>query len=410
MDNNINNHPEGIIEIKQIKVGYRFNLDVYDKDNNLILKAHTPISEGILNHLRSLGVDKLYFDPSMIKNTNNEPLNKAILSEELRNEAYNHTKNVLEEIRETFIKSPADSISRSSIDKSRAMMDKIISETDKNEDGIFDIVTKLKDMDDFFYQHSTNVALLASILASRLDLNADIKYAMGVGGLFHDIGFSSVSKDILHKAQLNDKEFDIMKSHTHVGYKFVEKNQYLNDIEKKILLLHHERADGKGYPYGFELDHYQNNVPREIRLLGLIDTYVNLVMTRLDQKGMTPKEGIRYMLNMVYAPYKTSFAFIASDIRDFIRALGFIINKGEFFMQQGDLVRINTGEIGIIEEMNRLYPLNPIIRIIKNNKMETLKRPILVDLLKSFQNYVSNVYDRKSVQKIDSDTTQRNAI
>jgi len=403
MDNNIENHQEGTIETKQIKVGYRFNLDVYDKDNNLILKAHTPISEGILNHLKSVGMDKLYFDPSKIKNNENEPTHKAILSEQLRSEAYDHTKNILNEIRETFIKSPADSISRGAIDKSRAMMGKIISETEKNEDGIFEIVTKLKDMDDYYYQHSTNVAIIASILASRLDFNVEIKNSMGVGSLFHDIGYSSLSKDILDKAQLSDSEFDIIKSHTHVGYKFVEKNEHLNDLEKKILLLHHERADGKGYPYAFELEHYQNNIPKEIRLIGLIDAYVNLVMPKPGGKTRTFREGLRYVINMVHAEYKTSFAFLPADIRDFIKALGFIINKGELFMLPGDLVRINSGEIGIIEEMNRLYPLNPIIRIVKNSKMETLKRPIIVNLLKSYQNYVSNIYDRNPAQKNNPD-------
>jgi hypothetical protein len=86
-------------------------------------------------------------------------------------------------------------------------------------------------------------------------------------------------------------------------------------------------------------------------------------------------------------------------MRDFIRALGFIINKGEFFMTPGDLIRINTGEIGIIEEMNRLYPLNPKVKIIKSAKMETLKRPITIDLLKSYKDYVSNIYDRNSTGK-----------
>jgi len=393
------------IEVRHLKAGSRFNLDVYDKDNNLILKAHTPLSDGILNHLKTFGTDKLYFDPSKINNKKNEPAHKTILSEELKNEVYDLTKNVLDEIREIFIKSPADSVSRGTIEKSKALMDKVISETDKTEDGIFDVVSKLKDMDDYYYQHSMNVAIAASILASRLGFKSDIKSSMSIGGLFHDIGLSALAKDILKQALLNDSEFDKIKSHTHVGYKFVEHNPYLNDLEKRIVLLHHERADGKGYPYGLDMDHYHNSIPKEIRLLSIIDIFVNLVMNKPKKKGMTPREAIRYIVSTVYAPYKTSFAFLPSDIRDFIKALGFIINKGDLFMLPGDLVKINTGEIGIVEEMNRLYPLNPVIRIIKNNKMETLKRPISVDLLKAYQNYVSNIYEKKPSQGTPSNNT-----
>lgn len=390
---------ENRIEVKVINPGHRFSMDLFDSENNLILEAHTPISQGVLNHLKASGITFLYFDPSRIKNTEDEPVQKGILSEELKTETYTHTKNLLEDIRNTFIHSPGESISRVTIDRSRTLVDKIIAETDKNSDGIFDVVSKLKDMDDYYYMHSMNVAILASILGSRLDFKPDAKSAMGVGGLFHDIGYSSVSKDILHKAQLSDSEFDIIKSHTHVGYKFVEKNPRMQEIEKRIILLHHERGDGNGYPYGFDLDQYQNNVPREVRMLGLIDTFVSLTLPKPGENGLTPKGAMRLMVNMIHAQYKTKYSFLPADVRDFLRALGFIINRGELFMATGDLVRISSGEIGVIEEMNRLYPLNPKVKIIKNSRMETLKRPVDLDLIKTYREYVSNVYDRNSAGK-----------
>lgn len=387
------------IEVKAISPGHRFSMNLFDCENNLILEAHTPISAGVLNHLKSSGIAYLYFDPSKIKAEESAPAPRGILSEDLTAETYAHTRDLLEEIRNTFMTSPGESISRGAIDRSRGLVNRIIADTEKNSDGIFDVVAKLKDMDDYYYRHSMNVAILASILGSRLDFKPEIKSAMGVGGLFHDIGYSSVSKEILHKAQLSDTEFDIIKSHPHVGYKFVEKNPRLQELEKRIILLHHERGDGNGYPYGFDLDQYQNNVPREVRMLGLIDTFVFLTMPKPGESGMSPKGAMRLMVNMIHARYKTKYSFIAADVRDFLRALGFIINRGEFFMNAGDLVRISSGEIGIIEEMNRLYPLNPKVRIIKSSRMETLKRPVLLDLIKTYNEYVSNVYDRNSAGK-----------
>lgn len=392
---NKENSPDGIIEVNFLKAGYRFEFDLFDEDKNLILKAHTPISGGALNHLKASGIGRLYFDPLKAKQAA-EIAKKSVISDELKDETYNHTKNILEEIRNTFNHSPGESIAKGTIDKSRDLVSRIITETDSNDDGIFEVTAKLKDMDEFYYHHSMNVAIMASMLGSRLDFKPDMKSAMGVGGLFHDIGFSSVSKDILHKAQLSDEEFDIMKGHTHVGYKFVEKNKNLHDIEKRMLLLHHERADGEGYPYGFDMDHYQNNVPREVRLLGLVDFFISLIMPKPGDPAMTPREAIRFMVNRVHADYKTNFSFLQPDLRDFIRALGFVINKGEHFMARGDLVRVSTGEIGLVEEMNRLYPLNPKVRVIKNSRMENLKRPITIDLIKTYKDYVSNIYDRNS--------------
>lgn len=385
---------EAVIEVRLLKPGSRFSLDVYDEDDNLILEAHTPLSEGLLNHLKLTGVERLAYDPSRLRSSDGSTDFSPIISEELRNETYNHTKNLLDEIRETFATSPEAGVSRGTIDTSRSLVSKIIKESEKNDDGIYETVVRLKDMDDYYYQHSTNVAILSSLLASRLDFNPEIRLAMGVGGLFHDIGFSSVSKDILYKAQLSDDEFDIVKGHTHVGYKFVENNRYLHDLEKRVLLLHHERADGEGYPFGFELDHYQDSVPREIRLAAIIDLYASLTMPKPKEKGMTPREALRNMINMVYAPYKTVYSFLYPDVKDFIRGLGSIVNTGENFMVPGDLVRINTGEIGVVQEMNRFYPMNPRVLILKNSKMEKLKRPIVVDLYKTFKDYITNIYDR----------------
>ncbi len=112
-------------------INVTFNDNIYDiqadKDNNLILEAHTPISEGVLNHLRSSGINQLYFDPSKMLNKDNGPAQKLIISDELINEAYDHTKNILDEMRETFTRSPGDGISKGLIDKSRTLVDKIIT-------------------------------------------------------------------------------------------------------------------------------------------------------------------------------------------------------------------------------------------------------------------------------------------
>lgn len=387
---------DGIVIVRLLKPGFSFEIDLFDEDKNLILKAHTQISEGVLKHLMASGVENLYFDPDLRLKMSSANSQKSMISEELKNETYNHTRNILDEIRNTFNHSPGAGINKGVIDKSRDLVSRIISQADKKDDSVFEAVTQLNNMDEFYYHHSMNVAIIASILGSRLDFKPEMKTAMGVGGLFHDIGFSSVSKDILHKAQHSDEEFDIIKGHTHVGYKFVEKNPNMHDIEKRILLLHHERADGEGYPYGFDKDHIQASVPMEVRMLGLVDFYVSLTVPKPGEVPLSPRDAIRYMLNRIHADYKSVYSFLHPDLRDFIRALGFVINRGEHFMVPGDLVRISTGEIGIIEEMNRLYPLNPKVRLIKNSRMEALKRPVLVDMLKTYKDYVSNVYDRNS--------------
>ena len=392
------------LEVRLIKPGSRYTHDIFDENYNLILEAHTPITDAILKHLEITNIKYLYYDPSQSRENkqNGETdsglnCNKGLINNELKEETVEHTKNLLENIRDLYKSSSGNSVSKGLVDQSRSLVDNILSQVENNNDGIFDVVTKLKSLDDYYYHHSANVSMLSAILASRLDYKAEIKSAMGVGGLFHDIGYLSISKELLYKAKLNDEEFDLIKYHTHVGYKLIENNPYFQDIEKRVLLLHHERADGNGYPFGFDMDHYQNKIPREIRLAGLVDVYISLTLAKPGEKSLSSRDALRNMLNMTFANYKKEYHFLPADFRDFIRALGFIVNKGNFFMGRGDLVRLNTGEIGIIDEMNKLYPMNPKIIILKNPQMEKLKRPVKVDMMKIFQNYVANVYERTAV-------------
>ena len=94
------------------------------------------------------------------------------------------------------------------------------------------------------------------------------------------------------------------------------------------------------------------------------------------------------------------FQFLPADVRDFIRSLGFVLNRGEYFFDKGEIVRLSSGEIAIVEEMNRLYPLNPKIRLITNKQLQAINRSVNIDLLRDTSVYIAHVFD-KSTKKTD---------
>ena len=401
------------VDVAKMQSGARYANDLYDTFGNLILKAHMPIEEGLINHLLSSDITHLYYDPIAsetspeMENVSGLDTNKQVISDEFRQEIIDHTKNLFENIRQVF--ASKGSVAKVTIDASRDLVDKMLGAIEENSDGVHETISKFKDLDEYHYHHSTNVSIISSILASRLEFKQEIRAAMGVGGLFHDLGYSSISKDIINKVEeLTEEEFDVMHGHPDVGYKLVENNPHMHDLEKRIVLLHHEKADGSGYPFGFDMDHAQSQIPKEVRLIALCDIFSSLVGRRPPKPPLTPRQALRAMLNMVYAPYKKIYSFAQGDFRDFIRALGYIVNKGAYFIGRGDLVRLNNGDIAIIEEMNKLFPLNPKIRVIKNAKMENLKRPIPIDLLKDYNSYIANVFDKST--KSDSKSVSINKI
>jgi len=385
------------MDIRIIKPGAQYAYDLMDEYGNVVLGAYTEFSEALKKRLLADAVTHLYYNPAMKKSKGDAPRDRreSVVSDKLRNDVLENSRDLLDFIRENCNFPMESKLTKDRIDKSRTLVNALLAEIDDRKDGVFDPLVKLKSLGEYDYVHSTNVSILGALLASKLDFSREIRAAMGLGGLFHDIGKSSIAQDILNKAKLNDEEFDILKEHPHVGYKFIENNPHMFELEKRIVLLHHERVDGNGYPFGFDFDHMAQKTPREVRLMSLCDIYSALVSERPYGRVHTGMEALRLMLNLVYAPFKQTYHFFPGDFRDFIRALGMTLNAGNFFLQPGDLVRLDSGEVAVIEEMNRLYPLNPKIRVITNRDKQPLKRQVPVDMLKNYSSYIANVFQKK---------------
>jgi putative two-component system response regulator len=126
------------------------------------------------------------------------------------------------------------------------------------------------------------------------------------GTPLHDIGKIGVSDIILLKpAMLDDEEFCLMKNHTVIGaeilrgmYRRTPTQHYLK-YAAMIAEFHHERYDGKGYPYGMKGD----NIPMCARIMAVADVYDALVDTRVYKKSMNHSDACR----IVYAGKETQF-------------------------------------------------------------------------------------------------------
>jgi HD-GYP domain-containing protein (c-di-GMP phosphodiesterase class II) len=112
-------------------------------------------------------------------------------------------------------------------------------------------LSMLRTADDASWEHSVNVAALA-ILAAPPDLDPVAKVRLGVGALLHDIGKALIPAAILTKAgPLNPAEEAVMREHTTRGFHaLMEYETRISPLSAHVLLAHHERLDGSGYPQG----------------------------------------------------------------------------------------------------------------------------------------------------------------
>lgn len=114
----------------------------------------------------------------------------------------------------------------------------------------WEFVKMLSNYIDWVYEHSINVALISLIIAVKLNYSAQEQMKICMGALFHDIGKLLIPKNIIQKpSSLTEEEMSIVKQHCKLGYDIL-RNSDLPDCCNDIVLQHHERLDGSGYPYG----------------------------------------------------------------------------------------------------------------------------------------------------------------
>jgi len=115
--------------------------------------------------------------------------------------------------------------------------------------------------------HQRRVSVLGSAIAKEMNLSEEQIEGTKIAGLIHDLGKISIPSEILSKpGRITELEFDLIKNHSQIGYNILKTIEFPWPIEQ-IVLQHHERMDGSGYPSGLSGE----NILIESRILGVAD-------------------------------------------------------------------------------------------------------------------------------------------
>jgi putative nucleotidyltransferase with HDIG domain len=134
--------------------------------------------------------------------------------------------------------------------------------------------------------HSRRLVQYALMGARELGLSKPQQQSIEYAALLHDIGKLSIPDKILNKSeQLTDKEWAIIKRHTIVGYEILKDIPFLKEAAL-LILYHHERYDGGGYPQGLNGD----SIPIGSRLISVVDAFDNMTIDHSYRKAMLPQQ------------------------------------------------------------------------------------------------------------------------
>lgn len=137
----------------------------------------------------------------------------------------------------------------------------------------------LDSRDNYTSYHSENVAKYALQIAKKMNLSSDVCHSIHVGGLLHDIGKIGIPEYILTKPKtLTNDEYELIKTHPKIGYETIKHvSKFKESGILDVVLYHHERFDGKGYPEGLKGE----EIPLVARIVAVADTFDAMTSKRV---------------------------------------------------------------------------------------------------------------------------------
>ncbi|MDR0220656.1 MAG: HD-GYP domain-containing protein [Lachnospiraceae bacterium] len=150
--------------------------------------------------------------------------------------------------------------------------------------SVFDMLHSMRQYDDSTYVHCVNVGLICNVFARWLRMSEEEVATATLCGILHDIGKLMIPDEIIRKpGKLTSQEYKIIKKHCQEGYKILA-NFDLDKTVKNASLMHHERCDGSGYPYGLTAD----RIDPFAKMVAIADVYDAMTSARIYRGSLCP--------------------------------------------------------------------------------------------------------------------------
>ena len=189
-----------------------------------------------------------------------------------------------------------------------------------------------------------------SIFAKHLDIEKPIIEELATGALLHDMGKIKIPDAILNKpGRYSDEEFKVMQNHARFSKEILE-DAGLTGIAVDIAGMHHERLDGKGYPFGKKGD----EISQYVRMASIVDVYDALTAERVYKAGMEPIKAFKILKQ------GCPDSFDGALLNKFIQCIG--------IHPVGTLVKLSSQKVGLVTQSNPATPLKPVVKTFFNAK------------------------------------------
>ena len=238
----------------------------------------------------------------------------------------------------------------------------ILESVIRNSDALL-WVSEMQKKDAYTYSHSLDNCSLAIAFGRHLGLYKEDLRNLAMGLLLMDVGKVKVPDEILNKTStLSIAEFDEMKKHVYYGVDMLRNTPSINEAIINVVLTHHERFDGSGYPSGLK----GKEVPVYGRIAAIIDCYTAMTRSSTYRSAIAPHKALQTIYN-----WRNKY-FQDELVEQFLQCLG--------VYPTGSLVEMSSGEVGMIMSQNRVQRFKPKIMMLLDENKKFYDVSKIVDL------------------------------
>lgn len=335
------------VQVKDLRPGMVTAEDIYSIDGQLVLGKKVILIDKNIEKLDSFGIYSIKVEDkavSVAQSMNDVP---PSYSERVRlnpefiefKENFESHVDLLQTGLNQIVESNSNFDAENLVSQTLTFMDDI-----GHSVNLMDMLINMRDYDDSTYAHCVNAAIISNIFAGWLNLSKEDRVIATSCGLFHDIGKIKVPESILKKpGPLTKAEFEAIKRHPLDGYNILDAAGLSEEV-KNAALMHHEKCDGSGYPYGFTRD----KISFFAKMITIVDIYDAMTSKRVYRDPICPFDVIE------------EFEKEGFDKYDPDMILTFLRNVSNSFI--GFRVRLNNGLEGEVVFIHPEHLSRPTIK------------------------------------------------
>lgn len=336
--------------VSDLEDGMVIGRDLVTSTGILIIPAGVVITRPIVSHLVSLGIETIWIDENAV-------LEPASVQEQEHFRVFSKKYiDAKDKLNNTFGRMLSKNIDKAEVEK---MIDESWNMLGKgyNSYNMLGMLYSMHSYSDTTYMHCMNVGMIASLIGQWLGWDAGEIKILNACGMFHDIGKILIPKEILDKpGKLTSEEYEIMKSHTVKGYQLI-KDLGLDQRIVNSTIMHHERCDGTGYPFGVKGD----KIDEYSKIIAIADVYEAMTANRVYRGPICPFDAVAQFENNGFDKYETKYLLV------------FLKNIVDSYLHSS--VRLNNGEQAEIILINRQKGSKPVVMTSSGRPVDLSKEP-----------------------------------